>query len=88
MVRAGVQVTEKKEVLAMENEGDAHIVWRESQMDIASSDVLSCEETADAAVPRPLSVRRLVVRRGLTVLFMVLILAAGILTHQMLLKHK
>ncbi|XP_070774900.1 multidrug and toxin extrusion protein 1-like [Enoplosus armatus] len=95
MLRAGVQVTEKKEVLAMEKKGR-----RESRANIISSNVLSYEdwnsdlqvlgpgrdETADAAVPRPLLVRQLVLRRGLTVLFMVLILAAGILTSKMLLK--
>lgn len=44
------------------------------------------DETADAAEPRPLLVRQLVLRRGLTVLFMVLILGAGILMNKMLLK--
>lgn len=72
----------------------------ESQVDIVSSNNLSHEEwksdlqvlgpgrdeTADAAEPRPLLVRQLVLRRGLTVLFMVLVLGAGILINKMLLK--
>uniref|UniRef100_A0A671Y8G4 Multidrug and toxin extrusion protein n=1 Tax=Sparus aurata TaxID=8175 RepID=A0A671Y8G4_SPAAU len=44
------------------------------------------DETADAAGPRPLSVRQLLLRRGLTALLMVLILAAGILSSKMLLR--
>ncbi|KAM9349927.1 multidrug and toxin extrusion protein 1-like [Symphorus nematophorus] len=94
MVRAGVQVTERKEELIMEQK-----VWNEPQVNIISSNVLSYERdldlqvlnpahdvTADVAAPQPLPVRQLVVRRGLTVLFMVLILAAGIFTSKMLLK--
>lgn len=71
----------------------------EAQVHIISSNILSSEgwnsdlqmlqtgrdETADAAGPRPLSVRQLLLRRGLTALLMVLILAAGILSSKMLL---
>ncbi|XP_049455176.1 multidrug and toxin extrusion protein 1-like [Epinephelus fuscoguttatus] len=101
MVRAGVQVTGKKDVLALENKGCAHTAQRQSEVTIISSNVLSYEEcnsdlqvltpdcddeAAGAAGPQPLLVRPLLVRRGLTVLFMVLILAAGIFTSEMLLK--
>lgn len=41
-------------------------------------------DTAKCARPRPLSVRQLVLRRGLTLLVMVLILAAGILIYKVL----
>uniref|UniRef100_A0A671Y2U8 Multidrug and toxin extrusion protein n=1 Tax=Sparus aurata TaxID=8175 RepID=A0A671Y2U8_SPAAU len=72
----------------------------EAQVHIISSNILSSEgwnsdlqmlqtgrdETADAAGPRPLSVRQLLLRRGLTALLMVLILAAGILSSKMLLR--
>ena len=69
------------------------------QISIITSNVLSYEEwepdlpvltpardeTSDTTAPRPLPVRQLVWRRGLTVLLMVLILVAGIFTSKMLL---
>ncbi|XP_042353453.1 multidrug and toxin extrusion protein 1-like [Plectropomus leopardus] len=101
MLRAGVQPTEKKDVLAWENKRHAHTAQRECQVTIISSSILSYEEcnsdlqelspacdgeTAGAAVPRSRLDRQLVLRRGLTVLFIVLTLAAGIFTSEMLLK--
>ncbi|XP_044223449.1 multidrug and toxin extrusion protein 1-like [Thunnus albacares] len=99
LVRAGVQAAEKKEVLEMRNTGHALAAWRESQINIISSN-LSFEEgnsnlqvlgpghdgTASAPVPQPLLVRHLVLRRGLTLLFMVLILVGGICTSELLIK--
>ncbi|XP_067460820.1 multidrug and toxin extrusion protein 1-like [Thunnus thynnus] len=99
LVRAGVQAAEKKEVLEMRNMGHALSAWRESQINIISSN-LSFEEgnsnlqvlgpghdgTASAPVPQPLLVRQLVLRRGLTLLFMVLILVGGICTSELLIK--
>ncbi|XP_019117652.1 multidrug and toxin extrusion protein 1 [Larimichthys crocea] len=97
MVRAGVLTTENKEVLAMETKEHA---CSESQISVISSSILNHEawttdlqvlcpgrdQKADTAVPRPLLVRQLVLRRGLTVLVMVLILIVGILTRKMLLR--
>ncbi|XP_067460818.1 multidrug and toxin extrusion protein 1-like [Thunnus thynnus] len=99
LVRAGVQAAEKKEVLEMRNMGHALAAWRETQINIISSN-LSFEEgnsnlqvlgpghdgTASAPVPQPLLVRQLVLRRGLTLLFMVLILVGGICTSELLIK--
>ncbi|XP_042284129.1 multidrug and toxin extrusion protein 1-like [Thunnus maccoyii] len=99
LVRAGVQAAEKKEVLEMRNTGHALAAWRETQINIISSN-LSFEEgnsnlqvlgpghdgTASAPVPQPLLVRQLVLRRGLTLLFMVLILVGGICTSELLIK--
>ncbi|XP_071394916.1 multidrug and toxin extrusion protein 1-like [Centroberyx affinis] len=90
MVRAGVQVTERKELLAMENTGKQSL----------SSDFLSYEEwdsdleepasgqagRATTTVGRVLSFRQLLLRRGLTLLFMVLLLAAGIFTSELLIR--
>ncbi|KAE8290982.1 Multidrug and toxin extrusion protein 1 [Larimichthys crocea] len=72
----------------------------ESQISVISSSILNHEawttdlqvlcpgrdQKADTAVPRPLLVRQLVLRRGLTVLVMVFILIVGILTRKMLLR--
>ncbi|XP_074507216.1 multidrug and toxin extrusion protein 1-like [Sebastes fasciatus] len=92
MVRAGVPVQD------MENEGHARSPVTESQVNIISSNSLSNEEfnsdlltpgqdgTAGAAGPRPLSFWQLVVRRGLTVVLMVLILIVGIIASEMLPK--
>nr|XP_046264752.1 multidrug and toxin extrusion protein 1-like [Scatophagus argus] len=95
MVRAGVLVPEEKEASAKRNKA-----WCEPQVNIISSNILSgeewnsdlqmlsplCDKPVDAAAPRPLLFRQLVLRRCLTVLFMVLLLAAGIFTSKMLLK--
>ncbi|XP_074507042.1 multidrug and toxin extrusion protein 1-like [Sebastes fasciatus] len=90
MVRAGVPVTEKEPLLAMENEEHAlnECNFLHYEKCISDLQVLSPgrDGTAGAAVPRPLSFRQLVVRRGLTVVLMVLILAAGITTSEMLPK--
>ncbi|XP_041804898.1 multidrug and toxin extrusion protein 1 [Chelmon rostratus] len=97
MVRAGVQDAERKEVLAAKNHELVSTARSESQVSIISSPALSCEErnldlqapgpgrgeTAAAAAPRPPRIRQLLLRRGLTVLVMVLILGAGILTKKM-----
>ncbi|XP_037643811.1 multidrug and toxin extrusion protein 1-like [Sebastes umbrosus] len=92
MMRAGVPVQD------MENKGHAHSPVTESQVNIISSNSLSNEEfnsdlltpgqdgTAGAAGPRPLSFWQLVVRRGLTVVLMVLILVVGIIASKMLPK--
>ncbi|XP_059200468.1 multidrug and toxin extrusion protein 1-like [Centropristis striata] len=98
MVRAG---TEKTETLAVKNTEHASTVRGESQFSVISSNALSYEEcssdvqvlgqgrdaSSDAAAPQRLT-RRLLVHRGLTVLFMVLTLVVGIITSKLLLKVK
>lgn len=56
---------------------------KHEQSDLQALD-MDHADTAERTRPPPLSVRQLVLRRGLTVLVMVLILAAGILVYKLL----
>uniref|UniRef100_A0A8C9YYP3 Multidrug and toxin extrusion protein n=1 Tax=Sander lucioperca TaxID=283035 RepID=A0A8C9YYP3_SANLU len=92
-IRAGVHITERNEIFGIENkaldsgEKQVHIV-----ASISSSlspmegnlEVLDAgQQTSDDVV---LSVRQLVVRRGLAVLLMVIILAAGVFISELLIR--
>ncbi|KAM3604799.1 uncharacterized protein V6R79_016313 [Siganus canaliculatus] len=96
MVRAGVMVTERNETLALDN-----MARCESQVNIISSNALSTmdggldlqeiplglDETAEVNVLQTSQpVRQLMLRRGLTVLAMVLVLVAGIITNKVLME--
>uniref|UniRef100_A0A3P8PIL0 Multidrug and toxin extrusion protein n=1 Tax=Astatotilapia calliptera TaxID=8154 RepID=A0A3P8PIL0_ASTCA len=67
-VRAGVRIKEEKDTIKMENRGE----WA------------NCQTTNTTTVGDVLSVSQLVVRRGLAILIMILILAAGVITNTVL----
>ncbi|KAM7393655.1 hypothetical protein PAMP_020512 [Pampus punctatissimus] len=95
LVRAGVQIKEDKEMVGMENTDSDH---RQVQVSATASSCESAEEdhtyeevhdaqqsrTATTTVGEVLSVTQLVVRRGLVLLLMVVILAAGVLVNHFL----
>uniref|UniRef100_A0A3B4F2X7 Multidrug and toxin extrusion protein n=1 Tax=Pundamilia nyererei TaxID=303518 RepID=A0A3B4F2X7_9CICH len=68
VVRAGVRVKEEKNTIKMENRGE----WA------------NCQTTNTTTVGDVLSVSQLVLRRGLAILIMILILAAGVITNTVL----
>ncbi|XP_039632952.1 multidrug and toxin extrusion protein 1-like [Perca fluviatilis] len=92
-IRAGVHVTQRNEIFGIENkaldsgEKQVHIVTSistslspmEGKLEVLSAG----QQTSDDVV---LSVRQLVVRRGLAVLLMVIILAAGVFISELLIR--
>uniref|UniRef100_UPI0037E9A633 multidrug and toxin extrusion protein 1 n=1 Tax=Semicossyphus pulcher TaxID=241346 RepID=UPI0037E9A633 len=93
LVRAGVRTTETNTIFGIENKGldldvkQAYVnTSRSSSLSPAEGkqEVLGAgQQTADDA---SLSVRQLVVRRGLTVLLMLVILAAGVFISELLIR--
>lgn len=95
LVRAGVQIKEEKEIIGMGNKDSNH---NQAQVSATASSCESAEEdhtyqeavgacqsrTATATVGDVLSVTQLVLRRGLTLLLMVVILVAGIFANTFL----
>uniref|UniRef100_A0A3B4YDT5 Multidrug and toxin extrusion protein n=1 Tax=Seriola lalandi dorsalis TaxID=1841481 RepID=A0A3B4YDT5_SERLL len=84
LVRAGVHITERNDIFGIENKG--------KQKPLTST-YLSGNyyyygklEALGASLDVALSVRQLVVRRGLTLLFMVIILAAGVFMSELLVR--
>uniref|UniRef100_A0A3B4Y7N0 Multidrug and toxin extrusion protein n=1 Tax=Seriola lalandi dorsalis TaxID=1841481 RepID=A0A3B4Y7N0_SERLL len=83
LVRAGVQITEEKEMDGMEHPG------KQSEEGDTDLEVLvpgHAEFTTTTTVGDVLSVRQLVLRRGLTLLIMIVILITGIVSSTLLVK--
>ncbi|XP_070839469.1 multidrug and toxin extrusion protein 1-like [Chaetodon trifascialis] len=90
LIRAGVSITERNKIFGIENkaldcdEKEAHIkTSRSSSLSPAEGklEVLDSQQTSDDMA---LSGRQLLVRRGLTVLLMFVILAAGVFISELL----
>ncbi|XP_023277155.1 multidrug and toxin extrusion protein 1-like [Seriola lalandi dorsalis] len=89
LVRAGVHITERNDIFGIENkaldsgENQTHTkTSRPSSLSPAEGKLEALGASLDVA----LSVRQLVVRRGLTLLFMVIILAAGVFMSELLVR--
>ncbi|XP_056254139.1 multidrug and toxin extrusion protein 1-like isoform X2 [Seriola aureovittata] len=89
LVRAGVHITERNDIFGIENkaldsgENQTHTkTSRPSSLSPAEGKLEALGASLDVA----LSVRQLVVRRGLTLLFMVVILAAGVFMSELLVR--
>uniref|UniRef100_A0A3B4TG07 Multidrug and toxin extrusion protein n=1 Tax=Seriola dumerili TaxID=41447 RepID=A0A3B4TG07_SERDU len=76
LVRAGVHITERNDIFGIENKG------KQNSLSPAEGKLEALGASRDVA----LSVRQLVVRRGLTLLFMVVILAAGVFMSELLVR--
>ncbi|XP_049900234.1 multidrug and toxin extrusion protein 1-like [Epinephelus moara] len=84
LVRAGVKITEEKEMVELEDtdlkqEGDANLEVHDSGH--------SRLQFTTTTVGHLLSVKQLVLRRGLTLLIMIVILTVGIVTSSLLVKQ-
>ncbi|XP_040908150.1 multidrug and toxin extrusion protein 1-like [Toxotes jaculatrix] len=93
LIRAGVHITERNEIFGIENKVlDSEEKQTHTKTNRSSSlspvegnlEVLSADQQTSGDMP--LSVRQLVVRRGLTVLFMFIILAAGVFISELLIR--
>uniref|UniRef100_A0A3B4TFW3 Multidrug and toxin extrusion protein n=1 Tax=Seriola dumerili TaxID=41447 RepID=A0A3B4TFW3_SERDU len=85
LVRAGVHITERNDIFGIENKGENQThtkTSRPSSLSPAEGKLEALGASRDVA----LSVRQLVVRRGLTLLFMVVILAAGVFMSELLVR--
>uniref|UniRef100_A0A8D0D136 Multidrug and toxin extrusion protein n=1 Tax=Sander lucioperca TaxID=283035 RepID=A0A8D0D136_SANLU len=80
-IRAGVHITERNEIFGIENKGKHNDVLK--PLTALDSVLDAGQQTSDDVV---LSVRQLVVRRGLAVLLMVIILAAGVFISELLIR--
>uniref|UniRef100_A0A667XCG0 Multidrug and toxin extrusion protein n=1 Tax=Myripristis murdjan TaxID=586833 RepID=A0A667XCG0_9TELE len=88
--RAGVQSTQQNEMVGMENSGKTRPVPSScvgSEDSNVNMEVLGSGQAASTTVGVILSVRQLVLRRGLSVVIMVLILVAGIFISDLLSKY-
>uniref|UniRef100_A0A3B5AC47 Multidrug and toxin extrusion protein n=1 Tax=Stegastes partitus TaxID=144197 RepID=A0A3B5AC47_9TELE len=87
LVRAGVHVTEKKHSTLDSDEEQAHVkTSRSSSLSPVEEKLEALESGQQASAGEALSVRQLVVRRGFSVLLMFVILAAGVVISELLVR--
>uniref|UniRef100_A0A3Q3FJX6 Multidrug and toxin extrusion protein n=1 Tax=Labrus bergylta TaxID=56723 RepID=A0A3Q3FJX6_9LABR len=87
LARAGVKITERIAIFVIENKGKIQSIFtvgRSGSLSLETLEVLGAgQQISDDAA---LSVRQLVVRRGLAVLLMLVILAAGVFISELLIR--
>ncbi|XP_040006804.1 multidrug and toxin extrusion protein 1-like [Xiphias gladius] len=93
LVRAGVQISDRNKIFGIENkaldsgEKQTHLqTSRSSSLSPVEGKLEALAEGQRTSHDVALSVRQLVVRRGLTVLFMFIILAAGVFISELLIR--